>query len=185
MRWLRAANPHSEITGCDLNQHGVNFCAREFGAVPMYSQENLEAVEFPQPFDLVWCGSLLTHLPLEAQQVTLRRLLDWTREDGLVVLTLQGRFMASQLERGEADFADNVDTIGLLRDFRERGATYRPYYESPAGSYGLTLNSPAYVGELLQQRSDVIVRAYLEQAWGVQDVLILYKKSGFYTSILS
>ncbi|GAB5562854.1 MAG: hypothetical protein SynsKO_45010 [Synoicihabitans sp.] len=182
MRWLRAAFPRSEIVGCDLNQDGVDFCAEQFGAIPIYSKKDLTQVEFDAGFDLVWCGSLFTHLPLEKQRATLARLLEWTIEDGMVVMTVQGRFMATQLDRGDADYADNVDVVGLLQDFEQVGAAYRPYYEEPSGEYGLALNSPGNIGKWIQSFPGVIMRAYLEQAWGVQDVVILYKKSNFFSS---
>ncbi|MDB4385198.1 class I SAM-dependent methyltransferase [Opitutaceae bacterium] len=185
LRWLRAAFDYADITACDLNRDGVNFCQQQFNATGVYSEVDLQKISFDPGFDLIWCGSLFTHLPLEAQIKTLDRLLDWTVEDGIIVLTLQGRFMATQLERGNAEFADNVDVVGLLRDFRTHGAAYRPYYEEPNGQYGLTLNSPAQINAVIQSKSSVIQRAYLEQAWGVQDVLILYKKNGFYSAVLS
>ncbi len=184
-RWLRAEFPYAELTACDLNRHGVDFCTRHFNAVGQYSEEDLNRVEFPHAFDLVWCGSLLTHLPLEAQLTTLSKLVEWTGEDGILIFSVQGRFLASQLERGQADFADNVDVVGLLRDFRAHGTAYRPYYESQAGGYGLALNSPEYVSGLIQKNPGVILRAYLEQAWGVQDIVILYRKADYFTSILS
>lgn len=185
LRWLRGDFPYAEITACDLNQDGVDFCRDQFNATGVYSEVDLDKINFSPGFDLIWCGSLFTHLPLEAQRKTLTRLLDWTVEDGIIVLTLQGRFMATQLERGDAEFADNVDVVGLLRDFRTDGAAYRPYYEEPTGQYGLALNSPAQINALVQTMPGVIIRAYLEQAWGVQDVLILYKKSGYFSSALS
>lgn len=185
LRWLRGAFDYAEITACDLNRDGVDFCQNQFGAVGVYSDPDLSQIEFTTGFDLIWCGSLFTHLPLETQRKYLDRLLEWTIEDGIVVLTTQGRFMATQLERGDAEFADNVDIVGLLRDFRANGAAYRPYYEEPSGQYGLTLNSPAYINALIQGKPGVILRAYLEQAWGVQDVLILYKKSSFFSSVLA
>ncbi|MBT5902297.1 MAG: class I SAM-dependent methyltransferase [Opitutaceae bacterium] len=185
LRWLRAAFEYADITACDLNRDGVDFCQQQFKASGVYSDVDLQKIDFNPEFDLIWCGSLFTHLPLAAQLTTLNRLLDWTVEDGIIVLTLQGRFMATQLERGDAEFADNVDVVGLLRDFRTNGAAYRPYYEEPSGEYGLTLNSPAQVNTLIQSKPGVIMRAYLEQAWSVQDVLILYKKSGYYSSVLT
>ena len=32
----------------------------------------------------------------------------------------------------------------------------------------------------LQSRPNLILRAYMEQAWGIQDVVILYKKAGYF-----
>ncbi|MCK7531730.1 MAG: hypothetical protein MZV63_12245 [Marinilabiliales bacterium] len=32
--------PDAEISACDLEIEGVNFCAEQFGAKPIYSQED-------------------------------------------------------------------------------------------------------------------------------------------------
>ena len=36
----------------------------------------------------------------------------------------------------------------------------------------------------LQRYPNVIMRAYLEEAWGMQDIVILYKKAGYYEPVL-
>jgi hypothetical protein len=36
----------------------------------------------------------------------------------------------------------------------------------------------------LQRYPDIIMRAYLEEAWGMQDVVILYKKAGHFEPLL-
>ncbi len=185
MRWLRAAYPHAEITGCDLNTDGVEFCHRQFGAHPLVSKPDLRDVGPDGSFDLVWCGSLLTHLPVDQAVDTLHCLLDWACDDGVVIFSTQGRFLSTQLARGEGDYADNVDVVSLLQDYRAKGAAFQPYYEDPVGRYGLTLTSPEFLQRTLQQRDDVIVRAFMEQAWGVQDVTIAYRKSSFYAPLLT
>ena len=48
----------------------------------------------------------------------------------------------------------------------------------------MTVTSPEWVGCVLQRYPDVILRAYLEEAWGMQDVVILYKKTGHYEPVL-
>ncbi len=186
LRWLRAAWPHAVITACDLNHDGVDFCRDRFGAEPLYSRPDLR--ELPATlrgsFDLVWCGSLLTHLPVETALRTLDCLLDWTCDDGVLVFSTQGRFLSTQLARGEGDYADNVDVVSLLHEYRRSGAAFQPYHEDPAGRYGLTLLSPEFLHRTLQRRTDVIVRGFFEQAWGVQDVCVLYRKQGFYEPLL-
>ena len=62
LRYLRAAYPLAEITACDLNRDGVEFCAERLGAVPVMSSEDPADIRLAGEFDLIWCGSLLTHL---------------------------------------------------------------------------------------------------------------------------
>ena len=66
MRYIRAEFPHAEITACDLDRDGVDFCAKAFGAHRLYSQEDIKSIALPGPgFDLIWVGSLFTHLQPE------------------------------------------------------------------------------------------------------------------------
>ena len=43
-RVLRAAFPDAEITACDLDFDGVDFCVQTFGAIPLYSAEKPEMI---------------------------------------------------------------------------------------------------------------------------------------------
>jgi 2-polyprenyl-3-methyl-5-hydroxy-6-metoxy-1,4-benzoquinol methylase len=61
-RHLRTAFPQARLTCCDLYQDRVDFCSREFRADGVKSKENYDDIEFPHTFDLIWVGSLLTHM---------------------------------------------------------------------------------------------------------------------------
>jgi SAM-dependent methyltransferase len=65
LRVLRAAFPRSEITACDLDKRAVDFCAETFGAVTAYSDRDPSRIMLSGQFDLIWCGSLLTHLDVD------------------------------------------------------------------------------------------------------------------------
>lgn len=180
LRWLRAHYDYARITACDLERNGVDFCRDQFGATGVYSQPDLRALPFQNQFDLVWCGSLLTHLPPAAWLTTLDCLIQWTRECGVIVFTTQGRFFTTLLARGQDNIAENIDKDSLLRNFSRDGNAFEPYFEEVEGRYGVAVTSPEYIGRVLQRYPNVIVRAYLEQAWGIQDVVILYKKAGYF-----
>ncbi|MBK8476074.1 MAG: class I SAM-dependent methyltransferase [Opitutaceae bacterium] len=124
LRWLRAHYHYATITACDLDPAGVDFCAQTFGATPVRSHPDLARVQFPEPFDLVWCGSLLTHLPPESWPTVLDCLERWTAECGVIVLTLQGRFYHSLLARGRTDIAENIDKAALTREFAQHGVSF-------------------------------------------------------------
>jgi len=184
LRWLRAHYDYARITACDLDRDGVDFCRDQFGATGVYSQPDLRALPFSTQFDLVWCGSLLTHLAPAAWLAALDCLIRWTRDCGVIVFSTQGRFFATLLARGEAQFADDVDTSTLLENFQRQGQAFEPYFSDPIRRYGLTLTSPEFLARTLQSYPNIILRACLEQAWGVQDIVILYKKEGHLEPLL-
>jgi hypothetical protein len=103
----------------------------------------------------------------------------------VIVFSTQGRTVASLLARGRRNVAENIDKPALLADFARDGFAYQRYFECRGDEdYGLALSSPEWLMRTLQRYPDVILRAYLEEAWGMQDVVILYKKAGHYEPIL-
>jgi len=185
LRWLRAHYGYAKITACDLDRDGVDFCAREFGATPVYSLPDLHQLPFSAQFDLIWVGSLVTHLRRDRWLATLDCLVKWTRECGVIIFTTQGRTVSSLLARGRRDVAENIDKPALLEEYARTGFAYQRYFESNAEEdYGLALSSPEWVLRALQRYPDIIVRADLEETWGMQDVVILYKKAGHFEPLL-
>jgi len=185
LRWLRAHYPYARLTACDLDCSGVDFCAQQFGATPVYSQADLHQLPFTAQFDLIWVGSLVTHLRQDRWLATLDCLVKWTKECGVIVFTTQGRTASSLLARGRRNIAENIDKAALLEEYARTGFAYQRYFESNAEEdYGLALSSPEWVLRTLQRYPDIIVRAYLEEAWGLQDVIILYKKAGHFEPLL-
>lgn len=185
LRWLRAHYHYATITACDLERDGVDFCAKELGAVPVYSEPDLRKLPFKSQFDLIWVGSLVTHLNQERWLRTLDCLVNWVRECGVIVFSTQGRTVSSLLARGRRNVAENIDKPALLEEYARTGFAYQRYFEStPEEDYGLTLTSPEWLMRVLQRYPDVIMRAYLEEAWGMQDIVILYKKAGHYEPLL-
>ena len=62
MRFLVQRFPEAEITACEMaSTEQVEFCARVWRS-PAFSSLNLDEVSLGKEFDLIWCGSLVTHL---------------------------------------------------------------------------------------------------------------------------
>lgn len=184
LRWLRPQHHYAEITACELDPAAVDFCAKHWGAHPVQASTDVSEIKFDRQFDLIWCGSVLTHLDEKSWLDTLNFLIDSTNECGVIILTLQGRFFASALANKQSYIADDVDKNALLAEFKERGFAYQNYFDRHDHDYGISLCSPQWVMAQVEKRTDVIIRSYIEESWGMQDVLILYKTEDYFASVV-
>src|SRR5437667_3593839 len=92
LRHLRETFPHADITACDLRRDAVDYCAKTFGARPLYSDEDVENIAFaPNSFDLIWVGSLLTHLRADHWLDFLSLFQCALRVGGLLIFSAHGR----------------------------------------------------------------------------------------------
>ncbi len=171
MRYFRAAFPHARLTACDITAGAVDFCAEEFDATPVYSSEDPAEVDLPGPFDVIWVGSLFTHIPEDRWLGLLDLLASVLAEDGLLVFTTQGRNVRRQLVSRELDWALTDEAADeIVRGFDETGFGYADW--SGASGYGTTLNRPSWVCARIEERPGLRLIGFREQGWGRQDVVV-------------
>jgi cyclopropane fatty-acyl-phospholipid synthase-like methyltransferase len=164
LRSLAADFPHARLTAADVDSAGVNFCAKTFGAIPMYSDTDFSRLVFNTRFDLIWVGSVFTHLRSE-RWMSLRELFrSVLTEDGLLVFSTHGSEVERRLREGQGRWygleAERVAKI--LRNYDERGFGYSDYRRSR--DYGVSLSSPEWVGLQITE---------------VGFELVLYQKNGW------
>jgi SAM-dependent methyltransferase len=172
MRALREAFPEAELTACDISREAVDFCAEAFGAKPVYSHEDPARIEVEGPFDLIWCGSLVTHVDAARWDAFLEFFESRLARRGLLVFTTCGRNIAAALRAGR-DFGLPPDTAeGLLADYEREGFGYRDYpspqraeMEWESRGYGLSLAKPAWACAQLAKRPGLRLVSYLESGF--------------------
>jgi SAM-dependent methyltransferase len=178
LRVLTAAFPGAEFTACDRYPEGVRFCADKLGATGVISDNDARRVRVGGPFDLIWCGSLLTHLDKRSWP----RLRPWLRflelfesvlaPGGLVVFTVYGRSVAKGLrERTNTLDLEGKDVDGIVRDYEKKGFGFR---RTRTG--GDTLVSRPWVCEVLDRLPSLDLVLYLEHGWIGQDVIACVKR---------
>lgn len=173
MRYLRAAFPRAAITACDLLREGVDFCAETFGAEPLYSDEDPSKIVLERDaYDLVWVGSLLTHLDARRWPGFLKLFRACLRPGGLLVFTTCGRHSYDQSVRQKTLPPEVV--YGY-----ERGGFGYADYEGAAG-YGNSLSSAAWVFGQVGRLDEMRVVLYSERAWDDnQDVFACAREPGW------
>lgn len=172
LRYLKAAFPAAEITACDLLEDGVKFCAETFGAKPIKSHEDPGRIELPlHAFDLIWVGSLLTHLDAERWGAFLTCLSSYLHENGVLVFTAHGRYVYRRIKGLEDPYDYFIPywrkTVALY-DYENKGFGYGDYGKK---GYGISISDPAWVSALLAQQSELRCVLFQERGWtDVHDV---------------
>ena len=174
-RWLRAAYPAARLTACDVLKDGVDFCARTFSASAVYSSTHPEAAMFGDSYDLIFVGSLLTHVDADRWDHFLD--LWWTllRPGGLLIVTTHGDWVAERMRGGHLYGYPPLSIERLLRTYEH--ARFGFLEESPTSiEYGITLSKPDWVLRRLQRCEDARVVLYSERLWDRhQDVAAIAK----------
>jgi trans-aconitate methyltransferase len=201
LRFLRAAYPAAEITACDLNQDGVRFCAERLHAVPVISKEDPRDITLEGEFDLIWCGSLMTHLEAHRWIAFIDLFRQHLSPDGVMVLTVNGPNAADLLRLASlrdpaAKIAMSLPSdVGMARintarsyfplPARSKDAMLRGYAESGFGyarydgdlDYGLSVSSPTWVCGLIERFRDLRLVQYIEHGWDEQDLVACARRT--------
>jgi SAM-dependent methyltransferase len=170
MRFLRLAFPNAELTACDINRDGVDFCRSTFGARPVYSETNPSDVPLDSEFDVIWVGSLFTHLDREAWLKFFSFLVDHLALGGILVFTTFGPLTSAGL-RGFGMFHDQIRP--MLDGYEREGFGYQDY--KGQSGWGLTVVSPDFVKSCIRDNSAIELVNYAPVAWGQQNVIVCTK----------
>jgi CBS domain-containing protein/SAM-dependent methyltransferase len=142
MRFLHAAFPESTLIACDIDREGVDFCAQTFGALPVYSDADPEVVQIGEQVDLIWVGSLFTHIHPARWNDFLALFARALRPGGVLVLSTFDRPRLPVLNA-----MNLADARQLLRERDERGVAFQSYVHEQ--DYGIALAGADHVREAL------------------------------------
>lgn len=164
LRFLVNRFPQAKFTACDLDRDGADFCAHRFGATPVYSTTNLDALSFAARFDFVWCGSLITHLDAGITRALLRLFQRHLRPGGLMIVTTHGDFVARRLPGNDFDYMLTKAQIETITErYAETGFGYTDYAEQ--AGYGVSLTSPAWIRAQIRAVGGLREVYFRERVW--------------------
>jgi SAM-dependent methyltransferase len=176
LRMLKVAFPQGDLTAGDLNADGVSFCERKFGATPVQSSIDPAEVTIDGPFDLVWCGSLLTHLDRDRWDGFFSLLASSIEQDGVFVFTAFGRHPAARIRSGAALYGlGDRGAEKILGEFDRDGFGYSDYEGETLS--GMSLTTPAWICDRIAETGSLRLVSYTERGWfGHQDVIAVTKR---------
>jgi SAM-dependent methyltransferase len=138
MRFVKARFPEAELFAMEIDVSGIEFCGKTFSARMLRSQENFDALNLDQRFDLVWCGSLLTHITEATAASLLRFFHRHLSINGVCVFTTAGKYSAELLRTGALDYGLAAsEVVAALKQYDQSGFGFGNYPGDPG--YGITL----------------------------------------------
>jgi SAM-dependent methyltransferase len=162
-RHLRAAFPNAEIFFSDLDESGVDFCASQFAGEGVYSEQELTKAALPGNLDVIWIGSLFTHVDEARTERWLRYLVSHLSSSGILVATLHGLWSAEQQKLHPMINPQSWSEI--LVQYRQTGFGYAKYTEHDMGDYGVSLSHPSKILQIASTIPDSRIVCYTERGW--------------------
>ena len=158
-RYLRAAFPHADLAVCDYDQTGVAWCVKHFGC---------QAIIEPSPgsFDLVWLGSVFTHLPAAVSEQLLSSVTSALRPNGILVFTAQGRYSRLRHEADPKTLHYGIGSDLMDRIVARMRASGYGFAEYPGQKdYGVTMIHPAWFQQRLLSGGEFMQILFQEKGW--------------------
>jgi SAM-dependent methyltransferase len=186
LRWIKAEFPDARLGACDIDHDAVDFCAATFGATPVYGHEDPADIDIDAPYELIWCGSLFTHLPPERWDGFLALFERALAEDGLLVFTTHGRRISELIrdpETGRGYLKEPAQREQVLKGYEQEGLGYCDYTFSDdyrealslPRNYGISLVRPSVVCALVERRPQLRLVGLNEGRFNGQDVVYLVR----------
>lgn len=144
LRHLKRKFPDAHISACDLDLHGVAFCESTFNVSGVPSSVDLDSFSLTNTFDLIWCGSLITHF----DEQNIRSLLTFFKRhlnpEGVIVFSSHGDTAAQKMRKAGASYSIRQHSLEhLLTSYEQTGYGYCDYEDEKG--IGVSLTSLAWM----------------------------------------
>lgn len=164
-RHLRAFFRDARLCLCERAPGAAAFCAEAFAGEVV----NEEAL--PGNLDVIWVGSVFTHLNASAMRLLFDKLAARLSQQGILVATFHGRKAILIKQAAKETYIGAEKWAAILGDYERTGMGYADYDNMPG--YGVSLTSPARVMKLGETDPRLRLTGYIEAGWAEhQDVAI-------------
>ena len=159
-RFLCAAFPEAMTSVVDLNNTAVDWCVDKLGVSPVTGS-------IPNnTYDLIFLGSVLTHISAEKTCELLESLPKALCQNGLLIFTAQGRFAARDIkstpQRKTYNLGDE-QRKKLVRDYRATGYGFVEY--APGRGYGVSLINHQWIDAQMAEKPEITQIMFHEKGY--------------------
>jgi len=165
LRFLQARFPEAQITASELDLNGLEYCKKNFGVNIFQSKIPLSSVVMPNKYDLIWCGSLFTHIDEQPANDLLKFFYDHLTDKGVCVFTTHGMLTIKWLEEGKKTTygIPILSQKKVLSEYYAKGYGYTDYENEPG--YGISAVTHERLNEMAKSVGDWNEIMHLEHGW--------------------
>lgn len=171
------------IVASDLYKSHIDFCSSVLGVEGVLSKERISDLSFDLQFDLIFCGSLLTHLPESLCRDTIALFIRGLGETGLALVTFQGRF-SDYVQKNQWKYLEDEYYAIAQQSVEESGFGYVDYDPNfltkfnEQSRYGVTLIRPHWLIKEIERYPEVRILGYIERGWDNHQDVPIFGKPG-------
>jgi SAM-dependent methyltransferase len=175
-RHLRVWAPDSTIFAADVRTDAIEFCASVLGCVPVQLTPTFGEAILPGEIDLVWVGSVFTHIDHSRMRVLFEWLWRSVSPGGYLMITTHGEHAKRIVESGKMRFIAPEKWKSILDQYRSSGCGYESYGREDLGDWGVSLISIENAVELSSPFHDAMFVMMVSGGWAnLQDVVVWQK----------
>lgn len=188
-RHFRAVFPASKLTVADRIPEAVDFCASRFNAAPIYCDDDPTQLSIRDSFDLIWVGSVFTHIDHPRWYAFLSLFDRLLRQGGLLVFSVAGPFGYRLMMGGDARGLSTAQIARVSQAYELSGFAHVEYLESirkpsdPEG-WGRAFVIPERIVALLDSFKYLHKVAYIERGYGGRQDVVACIKANAQSSLL-
>lgn len=162
-RHIRLMLPDARMTFSDIDDEAWRFCARQFGGDGFASVEDFRDLKIPGKYDLIFLGSVFTHLSWDRSVTLWRKLFDSLEPGGAMIATFRGAMCHRIMLRDAPRLNMGGYYDPMLADYRATGFGYQDY--KGFSNWGQNLFTPGKIAELADGAPNAQLAMLSEAAW--------------------
>jgi len=176
-RWLRAAFPDASIHASDVREQDLEFVQNNNFAKTWLSGTDISQLESPESYDIIWVGSVFTHLSANFSARLFDRLCSWLRPQGVLIFSVHGRFVMHRAKSDCGLYGVEKQWDQLTDEYQRTGFGYADY--PGYVNYGISVSKSSWWIELIESRHDMRLACISERAWDRHHDVITVQKANW------
>ncbi len=165
----------NNIYAADINSDAVNFCETYFGVNSFTSDKEFSFLKKTPNFDLIFVGSLITHLKESHSIDLIEKLIKKLSRNGVLILSSHGTFVANKLAENCMEYGlTDAEFSSLQESFNASGYGFGAYQNDP--EYGISVISKNWFEKYIILRNHAVLENFEERLWDRHHDIIVIRK---------